>query len=624
MITKIGTVVAALCLSMAVYAQDDLFLSLTKTSESLENTPTSVSVVTATQIKSSGARNLGEAVENVTGLSSGLYGSLGANDNIMLRGSSPEQVLILMDGMRLNDPSTGLVDLTTIPVDNIERIEIIRGGVSALYGTSAFGGIVNIITKKPAESGPAIGVNLSAGSFNTQQYGVNFGVKNNNLSGYFTAGKITTDGYRDNSAYANNNVFARLGYTDPVWGDFDLTGTQFSSNAGVPGMGIDLSRYNGTLEKEASTPDANQQDDNSSIRLQNTKKFDAGTLKTTVYVNSIQTDYQDPGSLTNDSYQSTTAGSELQFTTLFGLTAGAEWYDDLYQQIDKNTGATTVDVSRTTTAGYLQQQFTYNKLLLIPSIRLDDNSIFGSVVCPRITAIYHLTDCVKISANSGKAWAAPTFDELYWPMENDFFFGTNYITIGNPNLKPEEGITSDIGAEYHTPCTKTSLTYYVTQSNNLINWSTTMNASGSIATTTPVNIGQSQQEGVEFEFSQKIFSGLSHKINYTYLWAEDTLEHIQLPYRPQDTLNYELIYQMLTQTQAKVTVHYVGSQATGDPTITELPGFTTVNCRISQKFKQIELWVGVDDIFDIKYQTRLYYPLPGQTISAGLNWKFQG
>ena len=607
----------------ALYASDELFLSLTKKSESLKNIPTSVSIVTAVQIKESGARNLAEAVTGVPGLTNGSYGSLGAAGNIMLRGSSAEQVLVLVDGVRINDPATGLVDLSTIPVDSIDRIEIIRGGVSALYGTSAFGGIVNIITKKAEEGAPSMGVDLSAGSFNTQHYGLNFNIKNGNTSGFFSAGKLSSDGWRVNSAYDNNDLFANLGFEDPLWGAFNLSAKQFSSSVGVPGMGIAVSAYDGSLEKQASTPNATQKEDKSSIELGNTKNFDAGTLKSVLHASDSKTDYLVPEWLKNDRYQSTVFGSEIQFAARCGLTAGTEWWGELYRQIDKNSNTAMLDASRTTTAVFLQQEAAYKDLRFIPSARLDNNSIFGTVTSPRMTVLFHAADCLKISANSGKAWRAPTINELYWPKDTNIFSGTTYVTLGNATLKPEEGITSDIGIEYLAQNAKASVTYYLTDSDNLISWDSSVDTTGTIVTTQPMNIGKARQQGVECELSHKIISGLLHKCNYTYLRAEDIQRHTPLVYRPEHTAQYELSYLTVSQTKATVTARFVSAQKTGDPAVPELKEYTTVNCRISQNIKTLELWAAMNNVFDVKYQTRLYYPLPGQTVSAGINWKFQ-
>ncbi|MHB9155461.1 MAG: TonB-dependent receptor, partial [Endomicrobiales bacterium] len=154
-----------------------VFLSLTRKAESLSNMPTNVSIITSTEIIDKKATSVAALLYDELGLTMSRTGTPGATANLMIRGSSPEEVLVLIDGRRINDPAMGLVDFNAIPTDAIERIEIIRGAASAIYGTAAFGGVVNLITRKAGENAPLLNLGASGGSFNAQNYLLNFSVQ---------------------------------------------------------------------------------------------------------------------------------------------------------------------------------------------------------------------------------------------------------------------------------------------------------------------------------------------------------------------------------------------------------------------------------------------------------------
>jgi len=172
MIKKIGAGLAMLLASLlsngistavADMQMNEVVVTATKTEQKPEDVTQSVTVITADDIKKSGATNVGDILSTTPGATVTNYGPLGALQSIELRGSSYQQVLVLLNGMRLNSGSAGGFDLSELPVslDSIERIEIVRGPASALYGSDAMGGVINIITKKPTK--PATTLSGAAG-----------------------------------------------------------------------------------------------------------------------------------------------------------------------------------------------------------------------------------------------------------------------------------------------------------------------------------------------------------------------------------------------------------------------------------------------------------------------------
>jgi outer membrane cobalamin receptor len=403
----------------------------------------------------------------------------------------------------------------------------------------------------------------------------------------------------------------------------------FRNEMGVPGIAyadpstfalLGPDGYNGTVEKQASTPLARQKQNTEYVRLEHHKAWEVNSLRTTAYASDDRLNYRNPDWGTNSDYHSQVVGGELQFNTLYGITAGTEWNEEMYRNTDLIAAADVIDRSRVNTAVYLQEALKLSAFSFIPGLRLDANSAFGSVVSPRLTVVFHANERVKFSANTGKVWRAPTFNELYYKDA----FGTS----GDPNLKPEEGISSDFGVEYARESWKSSCTLFRSDTDNLILWK----YDSATFTSTAMNVNRSRQQGAEFEFSQQLVKGLAHRLNYTYLWAEDTDAHTQLIYRPQHTANYALTWAFPSGTRLGMGAEYVGAKRTeaadysmSDPRYySELPAYTLVSLTVSQRFHGAELWMRGDNLLNTNYQTRLGYPLPGAVISGGVNIRFQG
>ena len=159
---KIISLLAVLSLAVSTFTQtliaadneknnedeEILFLSLTKTAEPLSNLTTNLTVITEEEIKEKSAKTLGDIIESELGIAYKNYGPLGQNQSVFMRGASSAQTLVLVDGRRVNSISLGGADFTAIPANMIEKVEIIRGSGAAIYGTGAFGGVINVITKK--------------------------------------------------------------------------------------------------------------------------------------------------------------------------------------------------------------------------------------------------------------------------------------------------------------------------------------------------------------------------------------------------------------------------------------------------------------------------------------------
>ncbi|MCB4790394.1 MAG: TonB-dependent receptor [Elusimicrobia bacterium] len=593
-----------------------VFLSLTRKAQSMKDLPTNTSVITETQIKNMNEGTLGDVIRHEVGLNPSLTGTFGAESNLMIRGAASPQVLVLIDGRKVNALSSGIADLSTVPLDNIERIEIIRGAASAIYGANAIGGVINIITKKPKDPEPVVAIGLSYGSFSTQSQSINIGTKKENTSFMITGSRNLSDGWRDNSGYDSKDMFLDLGYNTVNFGNFDFSGTYFTSSLGTPGLGVSLDKYDGNIELLATTPEAKQTEEKKNVSLKNEKKLGENLIKTTLYFSNERINFKDPLNLDwttgavspiDTDYKSTIYNGEVQVNTLYNITAGFEWSLERYQQSNLMTNLDEISNSRVNSAVYAQDKINAGSLTILPGLRFDSNSSFGSILSPKVTLVYAINEALKVSANSGRAWRSPTFNDLYYPIS------------GNINLKPEDGISSDIGIEYNKTTTMAGVTVFLTETKDLIEWAP---SASNPNIWMPSNVSTSRQSGAEFVLKYKIFTGFFHKLNYTYLWALDTTQNTVLFYRPCNTVNSAFTYLFPSNLKFELDTKYVSSQETNSVP-TQLPAYTLYDFGLTKEFgPDAQLWAKVKNATDEKYQTRLGYPVPGRTVFVGIKIKF--
>jgi len=613
----LAAIIVALFCANAFASEGEVFLTLTKTKQNENAISTNSSSITKAMIAAKGASTLGEILSDQVGMTASVTGTHGSQSTLMIRGAKAEQTLVLIDGIRANDNALGLFDLSTMPSEIIEKIEIVRGPSSALYGSDALGGVINVITKKPKQDTLDLKVNTMFSSFNTQKYIGEFQTKKENHYIFTSISKTQSDGYRENSKFDALNAFAKAGIESECAGAFDLSARYYENQTGVSGMAFEnqmffiplsVDKYDGVKEITASTPNAKQKENKKDVTLSHNIKISENVSnKSDIYFKNDARNYKDSSSFwaSDDEYISDNFGAQTQFDLLCGFSTGIEWKEEKLKQNNLLLDITTLEKSRVNSALFISQNYQNNILTVIPGLRYDTNSAFGGMLTPRLTTIVSVSENVKISANAAKGWRSPTFNELYYPADA---WGMH----GNIDLKPEEAIGFDLGAEYKTNTFNCALTGFSSETTNLISW----------GMLTPTNIGKSNQSGLEFEIGGKVVDGLFHNLNYTYLWAQDTENKRVLNYRPCNTINYSLNYFAPFDIALDANIKYVSSQETWDFTTPKLPEYATVDLKASKNFGTYTIWAKGLNLTNTRFQTRLGYPLPGISVEGGISIDF--
>lgn len=576
----------------------EITVTATRVEESIWNIPSSVTVITKEEIENSTATNITEILRDVAGLRISEYGNRGALALPQLRGATAGQILILLDGRRLNSPGSGQFNLNDIPlpIEDIERIEILREASSALYGADALGGVINIITKKPSETQTVIGA--SYGRFDTQKYSLTSSGRFKSLGYLLSASRDKSDGFRQNSYYELASLNGKLGLDITNKSSLDLTVSYLDKEAGVPGS------------VTFTSPNAVQTDENTLLGL----AFRWGHINNLdvvarTYINYYRIRFRDPDTFTDDTHKDTATTGEVQIDYLYNkynrFTGGFE----IGKEERKSTAIGTRDRSR---GGLFLQDGVRlgDTVTIIPGVRYDTFSPGEEQLSPRISGLYKIKDA-RFRASLGKGFRIPTLNDLYWP-------DTIYAK-GNPELRPERSVEYEIGwDQVFSENILTKITVFRRDVKDLIVWQPDLSFKYS-----PSNIGKARIDGIELEGEINIHKFFSIDLNYTYLNPVDRNTGEKIKNLPQHQLNTSLNIYSPFGSGLFLYGRYTKNYA--------LPGnisdYFVMDGKITHKINLFsgikgDLFVGVNNIFDKEYEVVKGYPMPPREFYGGLSVAF--
>jgi outer membrane cobalamin receptor len=581
---------------------DEVIITGTKTSISRNNVPITVSVVSREKIENSSESSLlpvlSEQVPGMFVTERGVTGfgiATGSAGQISLRGigGSPNtQVLILLNG---NPQFMGIMG-HPLPdayvASDVEKVEVIRGPASTLYGTNAMGGVVNIITKEQFEDGFKANARIMYGSFNTQKYMVNGGFKKGGFNVFASFNHDQTDGHRDSSDFKINNGYLRIGYdikkhftvhADVSLANFDATDP--GPEDSYAGSTIDITRGMGAVA------------------------FDNKFNKTS---GSLRFFYNYGEHNISDGFHSIDKNYGITFYQAFNLfkgntiTVGTDYkqYGGIAENVYAMNGNGMVfgDTTVWEMAGYVYvQQELVKKLILNGGFRLEHNSVFGNEPVPTIGLAYNPVSTTTLKASIAKGFRSPTIRELYlW-------------TPANVNLKPERMLNYEIGVIQKIMANKLSLelTVFKSKGNNLIQ--TVMGPTGP----ENQNTGTFSNTGIEFAGIYKPVNRLSLNANYSFISMKEPIVA-----SPEQQLFVSGTYKWdrLSINLSVQNIHKLYIQITPQE---ETINYTLLNARVSFMVnKYIDLFVKGENLTNKEYYINYGYPMPGIIFFGGINLHF--
>lgn len=576
----------------------EVVVSATKIEESVENVAQDVTIITSEEIERSGHSSVADTLKNVTGIQIREYGNRGASSSISVRGSSSAQVLILIDGKRLNKPGDGQFDLNTIsvPLENIERIEVLRGASSTLYGADALGGVINIITKSPA--GPLTKASIIYGSFDAWNTVLATSRKIGNAGYMFSASKEESSGFRENSDYETRGANGKL--TFDLAGDFhvDLNVDYSKKEAGVPGP------------VAYPSPLARQQDENALLGV--TFRFKDTVAK--LYSHNSRIHYINPDYFVDSKHKNNVLGADVQSSVLIGpsnlVTGGIELIAESIDSTDIGPQ------SRQRKGIFIQDDISINeKLIFNLGIRYDDFEQ-GRQLTPRAAILYKMMKDTTIRFTAGKGYRIPSLNDLYWRED----WGGGLGMFGNPGLRPEKSTEYEISIEQNIN-KKIMAKALVFQKDvrDLIKWQQ-KDDYGLLWKVE--NIDEARVRG--FEFISRINMGLA-ELETSYFYQDpvnkNTGERIY-------DLSRHQVTGVLSVNPFKDTTWSIEGRYVSNYVKPDKPKwcYFVLDSKISKKFPlsfgEGEIFIKGKNLLDREYETSKGYPMPPVEFTGGISIKF--
>ena len=472
----------------SIYA-DDVVVTASRLPEARNLAIGDISVISQQDISRAGQSSLTELLQNQPGVEVESNGGMGTLSNIRLRGSSIQSVVILIDGMRVSSAANGLTNLSQITPDQIDRIEILRGAASSLYGSDAIGGVIQIFTKQGTQD-TKISASAGYGSYNTKKASTNISGSINDTK--FSAGisSITTDGISalsvkngldsDRDSYRNLSFNGNL--THKIVDGHEISLQAFANQGHINLDGSNFPAYQNNEQQIFAISSKNKMADFWSSNFKVGKSIDIANA-----IGSYGT------SNTRSEQQQIYWQNDLKLPLGNLLLA----YDRIEDKIQANTN---YSVKNRTNEGYVASyQLNKDNHAFNISLREDDNSQFGSHSTGKINYALNFADFWRISTSYGTAFRAPTFNDLYWPFADysyvDPDFGPFHYTFqGNPNLKPETSRNKEISLAYDQGHHRLSATLFENKIKNLIV------GSQNIPDDSPINIGSASILGLTMAY----------------------------------------------------------------------------------------------------------------------------
>jgi vitamin B12 transporter len=544
---------------------------------------------------------------------------------INIRGTNSNQSLILIDGVRVNNATNGLPPLNAIPLNSIERIEIVRGTSSSLYGADAIGGVVNIITRSETDRPFSAYANAGVGTYASTQYDAGFSGAKDGWSYSLFGGYGQSSGFSattssnyyqnpDSDSYYRSNLGGSLGYTwkpgqtlsfqtyqSKVNGSYDMgapffgdRGIQTLSNNILTSRNVISSFWTSTLRASLSTD----------------------TYKT-VNVDASQNFYNTPD---GKQYFKT---NQSQYVWQNDLTFSPTQIVSLaFERLDQQVDGSLVDNISPGVVNYQQTSRFTNSLLAIyrgtwgpqsvqASVRNDDSSQFGNVTTGSLSYGLALTPRWKASIGANTGFRAPNFNELYWPVTPSF--------LGNPTLKPERSQNIEAGLNYTTDTTQLGLTLYRNNIDNLILNEPTI-PGNVFSPYTPMNIDQALITGITLTGSQKIGRNTLVKGSFDWSNPRNATTGELLPQRAQRVFKMA-VDQSLGRARLSGEF-FVTSQRQDALTSDTLGGYGLMNIVGSYPLTEnTEVQVRWNNVFAKQYTLVQGYATPGSNVFVNLAMK---
>ena len=577
---------------------DEIILSSNRIEVPFSENSRTIQVISNEDIQNSTANNVAEILQQFTGVDIRRRGVNGMQSDLYIRGGSFEQTLVLIDGIKTENPQTGHHTMNImIPIENIERIEIIKGPAARIYGQNAFTGAINIVTKKYIDT--QLKGELAYGSYHTGTVALTGGLSLKESSHLVHISQNSSDGYRYNTDFKNRNIFLKSKF-NTSGSSVDIIATFMDRKFGANGF--------------YASPEAKDQYEETQSSLigisTNFYKNDF-VFKPKIYWKRGQDTYEfirGKPEIYRNLHITNKIGGE--FSTTYSSKIGITGFGVDIAQVfirSNNLG----DHERTMVTGFLEHRFKLfnDRFDVTPGVALTYYSDFDFQAFPGIDLGYIIHDKVKIYANMGYTYRIPTYTDLYY---------NSPTTIGNIELKPENALSEEFGIRFSTNNLMINTAVFYRDSRDLIDYVKEYEEDKWQA----VNLAEVTTKGFETEAQFKFnLLKFGQKVHAGYTFLDENIIDQEIPFsryslnsiKHQITVNFDS--QFLKYLRQNLAFRFV-----------ERPDGTSyhvVDFKLTAMYKELEFSGMFNNIFNTEYTETNLVPMPGSNVLFSLKYTFK-
>jgi len=569
----------------------------------------SVTVITAEELRATGVQWLSDALAAVPGVTAARTGGPGAAASVFLRGTNSNHTLVLVDGMKANTPSTGAYDFAKIPASAIERVEIVRGPQSVLYGSDAIGGVINIITRRGGDA-PRLSATLDGGSYGTARAAANVQGGGHTIDYAASFERFNNDGFSAADT-ANGNPEA------DGFGNTSLNGKVAIRRDDGFGAEAQFAYFDGETRIDGYDFSAGPIDD--PAQVQHSREILGGgavTYRRGIYSGRLAASVSDQkfGTIDPDGFSTAfdldtkitefDLQNDLRFNADNTTVMGIEHRRESAQTLSRSDfGSDGFDESVEATGVYALHRFSHEDLHLTGGLRYTDHSRFGSKTTYRMTAAWAIRSGFRAHGSVGTAFRAPSLNDLYFPG------------FSNPDLNAEESTGWDVGVGGNFADGRLGLdaTWFRNDIENLIQF---------VFPAGIVNVGEARTQGVEIAANWLFNDRVRLDVTYTYTDARDVRTDLRLLRRPEHEAWAGIRYRPTATLNLFIEGRYKGERSDfGTLGTVRLPAYAVLNLAAQLRVSGgLEIIGRLENLTDHEYQDVWGYGTAGRSGYAGLRY----
>ena len=586
-----------------------------------EENITNVQVISLEEIENAPVQTIEDLLEYAINVDVRQRGGQGVQADISMRGGTFEQVLVMLNGIKLNDPQTGhhTMDLP-VSLEQIERIEVITGGASRIFGNYAYTGAINIITKSEMKNS----ISISGGENEFKSGGVNYHKSTENLKHNISVNQKESDGYIEGMDYKIKNYYYQAktnidgvnalfnaGYTNKEFGAFSFYTPKYPDQ---------FEKTQTTFASLQLKREGNITLDNKMYWRKHNDEFILFRENPSWYHNFHETNVfgMDMNVVQKTKTGTNVIGMEIRTDNIISNVLGTDLESPI--EIDSNNfyykGA-----SRTTTNLFAEKNIKLNKIAISAGIMMNIDSEYGNEYFPGIDMSYSVSDNIKLFTSYNKSMRTPNYTELYYSSP------TNQ---GNINLQSEHSTNKEIGLKWDGNAHKTTFTCYQREGRNMIDW--VLINGDSIWRTQ--NLSQLTTTGYEFNSRIDINKLLntnspisSLSVNYAVNESDTTSEGFQSAY-VLDHLRSNFSLSASQNISDKIRIDWIASYQDREGGYTDFESgeeveylpFWLVSARVSYKvFENSKIFIDINNLLDNEYVDFGNIPQPRRWVRVGMN-----